>query len=105
MVSGSAPASGAADDARSAVNGSSALGSSDVPGVFGEGAGNLTRAACARPEMNFSRLPQVSRRRFLLSEMASRVTSMLIQSRPSFSAASIVVPQPQNGSSTTSPES
>src|SRR5262249_32134799 len=38
----------------------------------------------------------------LMSEMASCVTSMPIHSRSSFSAASIVVPQPQNGSSTVS---
>ena len=38
-----------------------------------------------------------------MREMASWVTSMPIHSRPSFSAASMVVPQPQNGSSTTSP--
>ena len=36
-------------------------------------------------------------------QVASCVTSMPIHLRPSFSAASIVVPQPQTGSSTTSP--
>ena len=46
---------------------------------------------------------KASRRRFSIRPMARWVTSMPIHCRPSFSAACTVVPQPQNGSSTTSP--
>ena len=42
-------------------------------------------------------------RRFFISEIERWVMSMPIQRRPSFCAAATVVPQPQNGSSTTSP--
>ena len=41
--------------------------------------------------------------RYFIKAMERWVMSMPIQRRPSFCAAAMVVPQPQNGSRTTSP--
>jgi len=67
--SGSARASRAADDAlvvgTDGWEDSITVVSIAAPEGFGEGAEPDTRGACAPPEMNFSRRPKVSWRRFL----------------------------------------